>query len=151
MKQCSKCGEVKPLTDFYSHSECAGGRRPECKICHKKKVATYHHDQETRKRIVAKKAEYYKANKETRDAQIGASNAKRRALKLKATPRWADYDAIRREFELAKWCSKVMGESYHVDHVIPLRGKFVCGLHVHTNLQVIRGSENASKNNRFEI
>jgi 5-methylcytosine-specific restriction endonuclease McrA len=32
-KACSKCGEIKPLTDFYAHKECRNGRRPECKLC----------------------------------------------------------------------------------------------------------------------
>jgi len=65
--------------------------------------------------------------------KCAAFSAKRRASTLNATPVWADLKAIKVEYELAKWCSDVMGIKYHVDHIIPLQGKNVCGLHVHNN------------------
>ena len=89
--------------------------------------------------------------KKNNPGAANALNAKRRASQLQATPTWADFEAIEREYELAAWCSKVTGEQYHVDHIIPLQGKRVCGLHVHTNLRVIMASENIAKNNRFEV
>jgi len=52
---------------------------------------------------------------------------------------------------LAKWCSKVTGIQYEVDHIIPLQGKKVCGLHTANNLQVIPMSDNRKKNNQFHI
>jgi hypothetical protein len=47
--------------------------------------------------------------------------------------------------------SKVTGEPWHVDHIIPLQGKLVSGLHVPSNLQAMRGIENISKKNKFEV
>jgi hypothetical protein len=71
-----------------------------------------------------------------------AITAKRRALKLKATPKFANLKKIR---EIYKNCPK----GYHVDHIVPLQGKEVCGLHVEWNLQYLTPSENSSKSNKL--
>lgn len=75
--------------------------------------------------------------------------AKRVADKFQRTPAWADLRKIEQVYTEAKWMSVLMGEPWHVDHVIPLRGKKVSGLHVHTNLQLLPGDENVRKGNRF--
>jgi 5-methylcytosine-specific restriction endonuclease McrA len=74
--------------------------------------------------------------------KINANTWKRRAAKLKRTPKWANLEIIK-QFYVA--CPKGMT----VDHVIPLQGKFVSGLHVENNLQYLTPEENARKNNRF--
>ena len=43
------------------------------------------------------------------------------------------------------------GIKHHVDHVYPLQGKLVSGLHVHTNMQILQWRENVVKNNKFEV
>ena len=67
---------------------------------------------------------------------------KRKALKLKATPKFANLDKIK---EIYKNCPK----GYHVDHIVPLQGKEVCGLHVEWNLQYLTPSQNSSKSNKL--
>jgi hypothetical protein len=69
-------------------------------------------------------------------------SAQRRALKLKAVPKWANLEIIK---EIYKKCNK----GYHVDHIIPLQGKNVCGLHVENNLQYLKAKDNLSKGNNF--
>ena len=71
-----------------------------------------------------------------------AITAKYRASQLKATPKFANLKKIK---EIYKKCPK----GYHVDHIVPLQGKEVCGLHVEWNLQYLTKSENLSKSNRF--
>lgn len=72
----------------------------------------------------------------------------RRKLK-QATPPWADLDRIRWFYTNAKAFTRATGVLYTVDHVIPLKGEFVCGLHVHNNLQIILHEENVKKGNSF--
>ena len=81
--------------------------------------------------------------------RVNAVTAKRRATKLEATPAWAIEFFIREAYALAKLREKTCGGEWHVDHIVPLRSKLVCGLHTHHNLQVIPAKSNISKNNRF--
>ena len=69
-------------------------------------------------------------------------SAKRRALKLKAIPKWANLEKIKEIYLKRK-------KGYHVDHIIPLQGKNVCGLHVENNLQCLKAKYNLSKGNNL--
>ena len=96
-----------------------------------------------------------KAN-ERRSIKSGAKavvTARRRAVKLKATPSWADKEAIKLKYSFAKFLEyTTMGLiKYHVDHIVPLKGKLVCGLHCEDNLQVLRAEDNVSKGNTFHV
>ncbi len=50
----------------------------------------------------------------------------------------------------AKVLEKLTGEKYHVDHVIPLQGKNVSGLHIPANLQILTATANMKKGNKYE-
>ena len=71
-----------------------------------------------------------------------ALNAKRRASKLLATPKFANLNKIK---EIYKNCPK----GFHVDHIIPLKNKLVCGLHVEWNLQYLSAKQNLAKSNKL--
>jgi len=78
-----------------------------------------------------------------------AREAARRAQKLLATPRWASRNAIACIYRECAQLTKNSGIDYQVDHILPLRSKMVCGLHVENNLRVITAKDNATKLNRW--
>lgn len=85
-------------------------------------------------------------------AKRSAISAKRRATKLLATPSWLTKDDIKKIesfYILAKNLTLSTGIRHDVDHIVPLRGKNVSGLHVPWNLQVLTSYENGSKGNKY--
>lgn len=107
----------------------------------------------------ARKSSYYTANKVKVSAQaaawrkdnaanLNAKEGRRRAMKLQATPQWANDFFIKEAYHLAKLRSRVLGFKWQVDHIVPLKSAIVCGLHCEANLQVIPQIANLSKGNR---
>lgn len=76
-------------------------------------------------------------------------NAKRRAIKLDARPIWADEKLIQEFHKQAIELESQTGEKHHVDHVIPLNNKFVCGYDYELNLQILTEQENLVKGSKF--
>lgn len=112
--------------------------------------ATYQKKYEQQVEVKAKRAAYRKAN-----AALGAAKTKKYAAsKNNRTPGWLTADEfwiMEQAYELAALRTKLFGFVWHVDHVIPLQGKLVSGLHTPYNLQVIPGRDNISKSNRFTV
>ena len=75
--------------------------------------------------------------------------ANRRAKKRNATPSWADLEAIAAVYAEAQRLTLETGIEHHVDHIVPIRSKLVCGLHVDNNLRAIPKVDNLSKGNRW--
>jgi len=76
----------------------------------------------------------------------------RRGVKQDATPNWLSGPQIahiKRIYKLRDMMSDATGVEYHVDHIVPLRGKDICGLHVPWNLEVIPATDNLAKGNRY--
>jgi hypothetical protein len=90
---------------------------------------------------------YYEANK----TKIKVKSSTRRARKLNAVPLWADQFVIKEIYELAQLRTRMTGVAWHVDHIVPLQSKLVCGLHVEHNLRVILGAENLKKSNKHDL
>lgn len=82
-----------------------------------------------------------------------ASWAKYHASKLKRTPPWLTiehFEQIKDFYLICKMFQLYTGEKYHVDHIVPLRGEHVSGLHVPWNLTVLPASENCKKFNKYD-
>lgn len=90
-------------------------------------------------------AQYRKDNA----AKYAHHAAKRKTAKLQATPLWAELDDIEKVYEECNHISSETGTPHHVDHIVPLRNKNVCGLHCLDNLQILEAEENLKKRNRL--
>lgn len=174
-KTCSKCGEDKELTDFTLDKRNRDGRGSYCRVCHQEYVKKYRKNnrekinqyqnqykkssklskeyrkkyyEENKDKISSYMKEYYEKNKD----YFAAATNKRRATKLQATPTWITQDhldEIQKYYAFRANVSGVVGKGYEVDHIVPLQGENVCGLHVPWNLQVITKESNRSKGNNY--
>lgn len=157
-KPCTKCNIRKPLEDFYKQLKRKDGRSSHCKTCRAATLATWYAANKERK--TATSSAYYVTNKDNpgykeRQAAILAAwqkanpekcrahSAKRRTAKLQRRPPWSETEEITAFY-------KACPEGYHVDHIIPLQGRNVSGLHVLSNLQYLTKSENCRKHNKFD-
>lgn len=113
---------------------------------HKQQSISYYYNNKDkclkRQRKINKK--HYQENKD----YYYSKSAERRARKIQATPYWADLEKIQKVYEKVKWLESITGLRYEVDHVIPLNGEKLCGLHVWENLQILESSLNKSKSNK---
>lgn len=80
----------------------------------------------------------------------GETNSGRATTLAIRTPKWASKEAIAAKYREARELAEQTGVEHHVDHIIPLCGPLVCGLHVENNLNVVQGVLNLQKARSFE-
>lgn len=162
-KVCPKCKESKPFCDFHKHTGKPFDLAIWCKVCAKANSKKNYKQQDPTVRLEKKRSwqdnnrqhvnEYNDAWRRRNPDKHAARQAERRARKNQATPKWLssqDRESIQSVYKLAKRLEKTFGVKYHVDHIIPLKGENVCGLHVPWNLQILESSLNLRKSNKFK-
>ena len=176
MLRCSCCGEEKTTDYFYKKSDRPRGYQSFCKNCAGNVVKKHREDNRDRYKELERKR--YAQNPERRIQSVLKSQDKNREtfnsyrrsynkLNRAKVTSWDKAKRLRRENRVPVWLTdkhkkeiqdyywlaqdlkKVTGEDYHVDHIVPLNGKNISGLHVPWNLQVLPSDINMRKSNSF--
>ena len=175
MKTCKKCKNTLPIDQFSVHKQMKDGHLNKCKECAKKDSAEWRvknpekikegsdrYYKEHKEQVYKTVSEWQSKNREKvnnwakrwRDnnkAHKNSLTAKRRAARHDATPPWLTPEQVvemKLVYIKAKELEKLDGIKRHVDHIIPLQGDSVCGLHVPWNLQILTAVENIAKSNK---
>lgn len=138
MKLCKSCNKFKDILSFCKKKATKDGLHSQCKDCKASYQTKY---RQTNSGKIANRKGYniWRTNNLTKKTH---KEALRRADKLKRTPKWSNLEAIQKFYEN---CPK----GYHVDHIIPLKGKYISGLHIIENLQYLTAEDNLSKGNKY--
>lgn len=136
MKCCTKCGTNKPHEDFHKNKRMSDGLQTQCKECHRSvKLAWQSRNKEKASSYVS---EWGKRHPE----RSYAKRVSRRKYERQSIPLWYEKEAVANVYK------KAAEFGFQVDHIVPLKGRSVCGLHCWANLQLLDKSLNASKGNR---
>ena len=148
MKRCIKCNDPLVIGDNTSQSMF---KRYDYKCLPCRRVLDKPYEQ-ARERIRPPDLERKRLWKKNNKAYVRADVAKRRAVKETRNVSWADEYKIKKFYAMAAWLNEVNGpNTWHVDHIIPLMGEFVSGLHTHDNLQILTANQNIMKSNNFDL
>lgn len=159
---CDACKEFNkkgPVTDEQRayYAEWRRQNREKCASYNRKWI---NENKEQRKEIVESWRSRNPENVKAINARAGkkwaannpgkrmASVRARQLSKIQRTPRWADLQEIARIYEECARVTVESGVKHEVDHIYPLQGETVSGLHVHQNLQIITRTQNRSKGNK---
>ena len=159
-KVCPLCSEEKCTSDYNKNKSRKDGLQAYCRPCNQlykrqqRSTSTKAYEKELQynrlrqREYRANNPEYLELQRAWRAGGKGAYHcALRRARTLQATI--GDYESeILQMYELCQDINKVSPDSYHVDHIVPLAGKNVCGLHVPWNLQILPSDLNQRKSNK---
>lgn len=158
---CKVCKSIKDKKSYDKYKEARYASSVEWKNKNKEKVRAYKRSWNSKnkeyftnwnKENIEHVREERRAWKKANKAKVNAQTRKRQAAQLQRTPKWLtehDYKVMESKYAMAAWLSDVVGIKYHVDHIIPLRGDNVSGLHVPDNLSIILAQENMNKGNRY--
>jgi ATPase subunit of ABC transporter with duplicated ATPase domains len=176
MKTCSLCKKQKDLDSFRLRKR--NGKvflRSQCRPCESKAQVLRNRERlnnspELKQKSLLRVQEWGQKNKKRRleadaqrrrqkyqeDVEFRAKkqeeSAKRGAKKLMATPPWLTekhHAQMENIYKVAIKVSETTGKPHDVDHIVPLQGKNVCGLHVPWNLAILPASLNRSKGNAY--
>lgn len=167
MKVCKRCGESKEPACFPVNRASPDGLYRLCRACNaavlaerncskaykaKRRASRNTDDERAKARAAYAKnpqryVDYQRAYAKRSPAEVNAKNAERRASARRTLT--ASREAIAAVYARATHLTQLTGVRHHVDHIVPLKGANVSGLHVPWNLQCLPARDNIAKHNRF--
>jgi hypothetical protein len=163
-KTCSSCKTAKETSYFSSDKQKKDGLSSRCKVCDSAKVRSYYNENKDKarsrqKKYVANSQELYKEGQkryyENNKEKFRAKEILRKHYQNNQTPEWLN-KAHKAEIEGFYMFCKIFSsyktkksDTFQVDHIVPIKGKQVSGLHVPWNLHVLTCRDNAQKSNTF--
>lgn len=175
-KKCNKCNKYRDLSVFYGSKTGKYGVDSVCNICRRLAFALWRQENPELSRIKDRKYresnankvnqakkkweirnpdKVYLAKKRWRDnnpelcrAYDRKPRSRRDRIVRQQTPSWANHDRIKATYSECARITRKTGVIHHVDHIIPLKGRNISGLHCHENLQIIPALDNLRKNNK---
>jgi len=82
--------------------------------------------------------------------KLAIANRRYLSIRKQAIPMWSEPELIKRIYLMRDRLNEMWGTSFEVDHIVPLQGKTVCGLHCWDNLQLLEAKLNSSKGNKLK-
>lgn len=146
-KQCPSCAMSRLTTEFHKNARNKDGLCVQCKIC-VFRAQRIRRDRDPDAPLHARDSRILLETtwRQRNPGYYLAKAAERKAYKISATPIWLTSEHKQQIVELYNLARRT---NMHVDHIVPLKGKNVCGLHVPWNLQLLTPTENMKKSNKF--
>lgn len=159
MAICRSCEHDLPASSFYSDKSKKLGHGTICKTCDNVRRQAW--TEANREREQEKLRKWYENNSdlmkqrakdwyEANPSQHRSHTLARLCPDRRPTPAWADFEAMDAFYLKAKALTEATGIIHEVDHIAPIQGANVCGLHTHYNLQILTKRANRAKSNTFE-
>lgn len=160
-KICTSCKETKPFSEFNKKlhglfnldSRCRVCKNTYSKKCYKEnQEAEIQRSRKYREQNVDILKQRSKIRRQNEKAERLALVVKRRVSKIHRTPAWLTKEQLKEiteMYKMAKELEKVFPWKQCVDHIVPLQGATVSGLHVPWNLQILSAKANLEKGNKF--